>query len=216
MDYSPLWIGAALVMLYELSTLSCPLQALGDVSAGARAWAADVEALGDLLGAWRVDIGVLGRLLILRGFESADELAIERRRALLSADPFNAGQAMTALEMDSYAPFSFLPPLKTGAFGNIYEFRTYKLTPGGLPPTLAGWEAAMPARERISHLTINMYALDGAPRITHIWPYAGVDERFAVRVRSVEEGVWPPKGAMGTILEATSLIALPEPYSPLH
>lgn len=76
----------------------------------------------------------------------------------------------------------------------VYELQTYELKPGGLPPTLAGWEAAMPAREPMSHLVINMYVLDGAPRIMHIWPYSGVDERVAIRAKSYAEGIWPPKG----------------------
>jgi len=199
--------------LYELTTLSCPLLAVSEASEGARAFIGEPEAKGELLGCWRTDIGTLGRLLILREFETSEDLAAERRRALFSANPFNAGSIVTALEMDSYAPFPFLPPVRPGAYGKVYEFRTYKLKPGGLPPTLAGWEAAMPAREPMSHLVINMYALDGAPRITHIWPYTGMDERFAIRARSYAEGIWPPKGGPEQILEATSVIALPEPYS---
>jgi hypothetical protein len=74
--------------------------------------------------------------------------------------------------MDSYAPFPFLPPVVPGKYGKVYEFRTYHLKPGGLPPTIAAWEAALPERNKLSPLIINMYALDGAPRNTHIWPYA--------------------------------------------
>jgi hypothetical protein len=201
--------------LYELTTLSCPLLSVTRASEGAHAFITQPEAKGELLGCWRTDIGTLGRLLILRGFASPEDMTAERRRALFSANPFNAGSLVTSLEMDSYAPFPFLPPVKPGRYGRVYEFRTYKLKPGGLPPTLAGWEAAMPAREPMSHLVINMYALDGAPRITHIWPYAGVDERFAIRAKSYADGIWPPKGGPEQILEATSTIALPEPYSPL-
>ncbi len=51
----------------------------------------------------------------------------------------------------------------------------------------------MPAREPMSRLVINMHVLDGAPRITHIWPYAGVDKR-AIRAKSYADGIWPPKG----------------------
>ncbi|WP_428488408.1 NIPSNAP family protein [Rhodopila sp.] len=200
---------------YELATLSFPLLFVSKASEGARAFINEPEAKGELLGCWRTDIGTLGRLLILRGFANPEDLTAERRRALFSANPFNAGSVVTTLEMDSYAPFPFLPRIKPGSYGRVYEFRTYKLKPGGLPPTLAGWEAAMPAREPMSHLVINMYALDGAPRITHIWPYAGVDERFAIRAKSYADGIWPPKGGPEQILEATSTIALPEPYSPL-
>jgi NIPSNAP len=201
--------------LYELASLSCRLVSVNKVSEGALAYLSDSQAKGELLGCWRTDIGTLGRLLILRGFRNSDDLTAERSRALFSDNPFNAGNGVTALEMDSYAPFPFLPPVEPGAYGKVYEFRTYKLKPGGLPATLAGWKAAMPAREPMSHLVINMYTLDGAPRITHIWPYAGLDERFAIRAKSVADGIWPPKGGPENILEATSTIALPESYSPL-
>jgi hypothetical protein len=87
-------------------------------------------------------------LLILRSFDTRDAVDQERRRALLSANPFNAGRLITALEMDSYQRFPFLPPVRPRAYGDVYEFRTYKLKPGGLPPTLAGWEAVIaPARD---------------------------------------------------------------------
>ena len=57
------------------------------------------------------DIGTLGRLFVLRGFADAAELAAERKRALFSANPFGAAEVLTGLEMDSYAPFPFLPPV---------------------------------------------------------------------------------------------------------
>ncbi|UDL96740.1 NIPSNAP family protein [Lichenihabitans sp. PAMC28606] len=66
-----------------------------------------------------------------------------------------------------------------------YEFRTYWLTPGGLPATLAAWEAAIgPARDYTEHLVVNMYALDGAPRITHIWGFTWRREQLCVRART--------------------------------
>ena len=151
-------------MLFELATLSCPLLALGKAAEGAHAWVGGPEAKGELLGCWRTELGTLGRLLILRGFETSENMAAERRRALLSTSPFNAGSVVTALGMDSYASFSFLPPIRIGDRGGVYEFRTYRLKPGGLAPTLAGWEAAIePAREYTDHLVTNMYALDGEP-----------------------------------------------------
>jgi hypothetical protein len=94
---------------YELTTLSCPLLSLHAAAVGARAFIEEDNATGELLGCWRTEIGQLGRVLLLRGFESAEDLATERRRALWSADPFYAGSLVTALSMDSYAPFPFLP-----------------------------------------------------------------------------------------------------------
>ena len=88
---------------YELTTLSCPLLSLHAASAGARAFIEEDDAAGELLGCWRTEIGQLGRVLLLRGFETAEDLATERRRALLSVNPFNAGSLVTALSMGSYA-----------------------------------------------------------------------------------------------------------------
>jgi hypothetical protein len=202
-------------MVYEFTTLSFhPLNA-GKATAGAEAYVTGAEARGRLLGCWTTDIGSLGRMFILRSFADAAELTAERQRALFSANPFGAGEVLTGLEMDSYAPFPYLPPVEPGKFGKVYEFRTYHLKPGGLPPTMAAWEAALPERTKLSPLLINMYALDGAPRITHIWPYASLDARAAIRAESVARGVWPPKNAPEQFLEATSMIGMPTAASPL-
>jgi NIPSNAP len=203
-------------MLYELATLSCPLLAVGKAAEGAASWVNNSQAKGLVLGYWRTEMGALGRLLVLRGFEAPEDMTAERRRALLSASPFNAGSVVTVLEMDSYAPFPFLPPMQTGDRGGVYEFRTYRLKPGGLSPTLAGWEAAIgPASDYTAHLVVNMYALDGAPRITHIWGFGSLAERATLRESAYGAGVWPPKGGPEQIIEATSTIALPLGGSPL-
>ncbi|HEX9591250.1 MAG TPA: NIPSNAP family protein [Bradyrhizobium sp.] len=202
-------------MLYEFATLSFhPLHGR-QVTAGAEAYVIETEARGHLLGCWTTDIGTIGRMFVLRGFADAAELAAERKRALFSANPFGAAEVLTGLEMDSYAPFPFLPPVVPGKYGKVYEFRTYHLKPGGLTPTIAAWEAAMPERAKLSPLVINMYALDGAPRITHIWPYASLDARAAIRADSYAQGIWPPKNAPEQFYHATSTIGLPTAASPL-
>jgi hypothetical protein len=202
-------------MLYEFATLAFHPQNARKATAGAEAYVTATEAKGRLLGCWTTDIGTLGRLFVLRGFSDAAELAAERKRALFSANPFGAAEVLTGLEMDSYAPFPFLPPVVPGSYGKVYEFRTYHLKPGGLPPTMAAWEAAMPERKKLSPLVINMYALDGAPRITHIWPYASLDARAAIRTDAVAKGVWPPKNAPEQFFAATSTIGHPTAASPL-
>ena len=197
--------------LYELTTLAFPLLSASEVAKAARDWVSTPDAVGALLGCWRTEIGPLGRLLILRRFEDSDALQGERHRALSSVNPFNAGGVITALEMDSYMPFPFLPPAQAATHDVVYEFRTYKLKPGGLPPTLAGWEAAIaPARDYTAHLIINMYALDGPPRITHVWGFDSLAQRASLRTAAYSAGIWPPKGGPENILEAISIIALPE------
>ena len=59
-------------MLYELATLSCPLLAVGRASEGVYDWVKGAEAKGELFGCWRTEIGSLGRLIVLRGFEAPE------------------------------------------------------------------------------------------------------------------------------------------------
>lgn len=203
-------------MLYELVTLSCLPLEQDAVSAGARRWVADAGATGRLLGAWRTEIGELFQIRILRGFETPAALEQERARALASTRPFNVETPDVGISMERYAPFPFLPAVEPATFGGFYEFRTYRLKPGGLAPTLAAWEQAIgPARAYTSHLVVNLYALDGPPRITHIWGFSSLAERGELRSRHYAEGLWPPKGGPQQIARATSTIALPEAYSPL-
>lgn len=204
-------------MLYELTTLSCPLLAVGEAAKRAMAWAGEGSTSGELLGCWRTEFATPGRVLLLRGFDIAEGAAAERERALLSQDPFDGGDIVVGLEMASYAPFPFLPDVRPGHRGAVYEFRTYRLKPGGLAPTLAGWRAAIaPAHEYTAHLVTNMYAVDGAPRITHIWAFESLEERARLRANAYGTGVWPPKSGPEQILEATSVIGLPEASSPLR
>lgn len=203
-------------MLYELTTLSSHILKVPQVIANAQTYLHQRVALGRWLGTWTSENGKLGSVRVLRRFEDAEELAHERRRALHHDDPFGAATSECAIEMESYAAFPFLPPVEPGVFGKYYEFRTYWLRPGGLVPTMKAWESAMPERSKRSPLTVNMYALDGAPRITHIWPWESLDERIAIRAKSYADGIWPPKGGPEQFSEATSTIWIPANNSPLR
>ena len=168
-------------MLYELATLSGSLLKLGDMDEAAQTWMAQA-ATGTVLGRWRTDIGPLGQVLLLRGFDDHKALAEERRRTLLDPDPFHVADLADAIRQESFEGFPFLPPAAPREAGGVYEFRTYHLTVGGLPATLAGWEAAIgPAKAYTDHLVINMFALDGPARIKHVWGFNSLEQRAALR-----------------------------------
>lgn len=203
-------------MRYELATLTIRLGTLGAVVAGIDAFVKDSAARGTFLGCWSTEIGDLNKVIILRGFEEHADLATERMRVLSSTNPFNAGEAILDMAFESYLPFPFLPKVQPGAFGKVYELRTYRLKHGGIPHTIEAWKAAMPERSRISPLTIAMYPLDGSPRFTHIWPFSSLDARAEARAESVAKGVWPPKGGPAWLTgEMVSTIMLPTAISPL-
>lgn len=189
---------------------------------GDRRWRRRVEQgaslgqAGRLLGVWNTDIGKIGELLILRVFDTEDEMRTERHRALTSENPFGSASAKVTLTMESYALFPFLPDPSPRDYGGTFEFRTYHLTPGGLPGTMAGWEAAIePARAYTDHLVAALYALDGPPRITHIWGFQSVDERNQLRREHYAAGLWPPQGGPERIAHATSTIAIAAPGLPI-
>jgi hypothetical protein len=170
-------------MRYEITTLGGPLLKLPEIASNALAWIGEAAA-GTVLGHWRTEIGELGKVLILRGFDTEQELARERQRDSDSRDPFNGGDLGLSIVQESYRGFPFLPAVTPRAYGGIYEFRTYFLKPGGLSPTLDGWRAAIePAKEYTDHLVINMIALDGPPRITHIWGFTTIQQRFDLRAK---------------------------------
>ena len=199
---------------YELATLSIAMGSAPKVVEGIAAFTGAAEAGGTLLGCWMSDIGALNKIVVLRGFADDAALAADRARTLRASNPFGAGDFLTRLELDDYAPFPNLPPVETGAFGPAYEIRSYVLK-HGLLPTFEGWGEKLPARVGFSKLLIAMYALNGTPRITHIWPYASTNQRAEMRAESVKQGAWPPKSAVWLTGEMQSEIFLPTTISPL-
>jgi hypothetical protein len=64
---------------------------------------------------------------------------------------------------------------------------------------------------------IVMHTMDGTgPRLIHIWPYASIEERERIRSEAAKAGVWPVKGAPGSLLSQQSEIFVPGPVSPIR
>jgi len=201
--------------LYDTVTLTVKIGANAQVFE-------NISARGDqagstLLGCWYSDIGALGKVMVLRGFESDAALLAERRRLLLEGNPFGCGEFITDMELHSYALFPFLPPIKPAQHGGIYEMRVYGTKLASLQHTIDAWRNAVPERTKRSPLVGAMYALDGAsPRFLNIWPYPGVDERSRIRAEAVKDGIWPPKGGPAHLTTMESTIYVPAPFSPLR
>ncbi|AXJ96134.1 MULTISPECIES: NIPSNAP family protein [unclassified Sphingomonas] len=202
-------------MLFEIATLAGSVFTAKNAKKGAHRWLEDASA-GFVLGMWTTEIGPVGDLIILRAFNDAEALDAERRRALLSDDPFGSSSAHARLTMESYAPFPFLPEPAPRDYGGIFELRTYHLVSGGLPATLEGWKEAIgPAHRYIDHLVTAMYALDGDARIFHLWGFASVEERNNLRREHYASGVWPPRGGPENIVHAYSTLAFAETGYPI-
>lgn len=203
-------------MFYELATLTLRLGTLAAAIPGIQSYVHAPEARGELLGCWFYDVGELNRVAVLRGFADQASLFEERKRGLFSANPFGCADALDGFRMESHAGFPGRPPVPSGKLGPIYEIRTYSLKIGGLAPTLAAWDSALPARHALSPCVVAMYALDGPPRFTQIWPYASLDARAKARGDAVKQGIWPPKGGPAWLTtDMRSNIYTPTDISPL-
>lgn len=169
-----------------------------------------------LLACWYCDIGTVNQILLIR--KAADAAAtIEARLATLNSEnPLGVGEFITAMAMDTYVSFDFMPPLRPGDFGPCYEVRSYRLKPGSLAPTVELWRKAVPGRSTVSPVLAAMTSATGAvTRFLHIWPYRSFDERARLRDKAVADGVWPPPGGPGHLLSQQVDIYLPAPFSPL-
>jgi NIPSNAP len=200
--------------IYELTTLSTVIFGAGKAAAGIEAWI-DAGA-GRLHGAWFSDIGSLNEVYLLRGYDSADEMLAERDRLARADNPFGCLEHLTGYAVESYRALDFMGPVPSGDLGPFYEIRTYGMKMNGLMPTMEKWQAALPRREEYSPCPIAMYGIDGAPRLTQIWPYRSLEERSKARGQSVADGNWPPKGGPDWLTpDMRSTIALPMAFSPL-
>ena len=170
-----------------------------------------------LLACWYSDIGAVNQILIIRKAADGAALVDARLAALKSANPFGIGEFITAMAMDIYVPFDFMPPLRPGTFGPCYEVRTYMLKPGGLAPTIELWRKAVPGRTKVSPVLAAMTSVSGAvTRFLHIWPYKSFDERARLRDKAVADGVWPPPGGPSHLASQQVDIYLPAAFSPMR
>ncbi len=205
-------------MHYELATMTLPFGTSAAAAANVQAFAA--RGLGELLGCWFTDIGVLNQMIVLRGFDDLATLQAERTRTQQNASPFGCGEIFQSLEQHSFEGFPWMKPVRpsaeSGINGPVYEIRTYGIKPGGVQATIDLWEQAMPARSKVSPCVVAMVALDGPLRFTNIWAYPSLDARSKARADSVAQGIWPPKGGPAHLTTTmVSTIAMPTAVSPL-
>lgn len=202
------------MQFYELTTLSTVIFGAGKAASAIETWIN--QGKGTLFGAWFSDIGQLNEVYLLRGYETAEDMLSERERLARSDNPFGCNDLLISYNVESYRPLDFMGDVKTGDLGPVYEIRTYKMKLNGLMPTMEKWQATLPKRDEYSLCSIAMYGVDGAPRLTQIWPYASLEERSKARGQSVADGNWPPKGGPDWLdPDMKSTIALPMAFSPM-
>lgn len=172
---------------------------------------------GELLGCFATDIGALNQVMLIHAYRDESDLTADRSAILRSSNPFGIADLLTKMEMDTYVPFDFLPPIKPGKYGPVYEVRTYVVKPDGLAGTIEAWRTTVPGRLALSPILTAMYSVTGrTARFMHIWPYATLEERRLLRTKAVETKVWPPAKGPEMLLQMQTDIYLPAAFSPLQ
>lgn len=136
---------------------------------------------------WVTEIGILNRVYLFRTAGTHDAL-LERRPKLLARIPSDCARHV---DVTSWRLIS--PLLSEGEHGSAYEWRCYELKLGHISEVERAFVDALAPRLALSPLVCGMISLEGVPRLAHIWPYQGLEERRKVRAKAVETGVWPPK-----------------------
>jgi hypothetical protein len=184
---------------------------------GVEQWLKASPRKGEFIGCLTSEIGDLNKILLLHHYTSEADLAADRDAVAQDANPYGCLDLLVSRSTDTFVQFPFLPAIKPGQHGPIFEVRTYLLKPTGLGPTIAAWEKQAPARMKLSPILAAMYSVSGeVTRFMHIWPYPDLITRANTRKTAIETGVWPPPGGPDHLLTMRTDIYLPAPFSPIR
>jgi hypothetical protein len=164
------------------------------------------------------EIGPLNEIVHIWGYRDLADRARVRGDAAKDANwPPKISEFIREMRSEIVVPFSFIPDVRPGKVGPIFELRYYTLKPGTLPDTAKGWEAKLPERTKLSPIVLAGGVEFGkANGFVHIWAYSGLDQRAKVRADAVAAGVWPPPGGRDRLLSQDNKILLPAAFSPLQ
>ena len=204
-------------MPYDVTIITVKPNTHGKALPSVEQWLKDNRRKGEFIGCLTSEIGDLNKILLLHHYDDEVDLAADRVIVAKSANPFGCLELICGISSDTFVQFPFLPPIEPGQYGPIFEVRTYLLKPTGLPPTIAAWTKAAPARQKLSPILAAMYSVTGeVTRFMHIWPYPDLITRANTRKTAIETGVWPPPGGPDHLLTMHTDIYLPAAFSPIR
>ena len=109
-------------------------------------------------------------------------------------------------------------PVAPARSPNVYEFRNYRTRPGAVRQWAELMAKTLPVREKYSKIVGLWMTEAGQPNeVCHIWAYADLNARAAVRAAATKDPAWQEflKSSAGLLDEMHSTIMLPAAHSPL-
>ena len=184
---------------------------------GVEQWLKANPRKGEFIACLASEIGDLNQILLMHHYASEADLAADRDAVAKDPNPYGCLELTDGRSTNTFTQFPFLPPVKPGQHGPIFEVRTYLLKPNGLPPTIDAWTKQAPHRMKLSPILAAMYSTTGeVTRFMHIWPYPDLITRANTRKTAIETGVWPPPGGPDHLLTMHTDIYLPAAFSPIR
>jgi hypothetical protein len=205
-------------MIYEIRTYGLKVGSLGEVEKRFGEAIEHRQKYSPLAAFWHTEIGPLNEIIHMWPYHDHEERAKARAAASKDANwPPKIQEYIVSMTSEILTPFPFSPEVKPGKVGPIFEMRYYNMKAGTAPGTQQRWEAALPARAKLSPLVLVGTVDHGeANRFIHIWAYKSLDERTAIRNKAREAGIWPPPGGGDTLLTMANKIMLPAAFSPVQ
>ena len=205
-------------MIYEIRTYGIVAGSLAEVEKRYGEAYEHRKKYSELTAFLHTEIGPLNEIVHVWGYRDLAERARIRGEAAKDPNwPPKIREFVREMRSEIVVPFSFVPEIRGGKVGPIFELRYYTLKPGTLPELAKGWEAKLPERMKLSPVVLAGGVEFGrANGFVHIWAYSSMDNRMQVREDARKKGVWPPPGGGDRLITQENKILLPAAFSPLQ
>lgn len=205
-------------MIYEIRTYSVVPGSLAEVEQRFGDAYEHRRKYSPLAAFWHTEIGPLNEIIHVWPYRDLAERVQIRAEAAKDPNwPPKIAEFIRTMRSEIVVPFSFVPDVRPGKVGPIFEVRYYTLKPGMLPAVRDGWEAKLPARMAMSPVVLAGGVEFGhANGFVHVWAYSSLEQRARVRAEAIASGVWPPPGGRDRLLTQENKIVLAATFSPVQ
>ena len=207
-------------MIYEVRTYQLKPRAVPEFMNLFEAAYPVREKVGRMSGLFYTDIGPLNEVVHIWPYRSLADR--ERKRGQFSSGkikgwPPKITHLAETMRSEIFVPAPFTPKIASGKVGPYFEWREYEILPGMMEEVYKNWSKKLPKRLELSPLAVAMHSEIGQLfKFVHIWAYESLDQRAEIRAKSIEMGIWPPRGRKETLQSQKSKIMLAAPFSPLR
>lgn len=206
-------------MIYEIRTYNLKTGTLDEYWKRFEEKLPGREHLSKLGGHWYTESGPLNQMVAIWPYDNLDQRAQIRREAEAGPNPIwppNTGELIIEMVSQIYLPAPFMTPLGKRKIGPLYEMRLYTYPAEAIPTVLEAWGEHIAEREKLSPMAGCWYSeLGGLNNFIHLWAYASFDERLHIRAEGRAKGIWPPRGSVRPVIQASKLL-FPAPFSPMQ